>query len=216
MSFAEIVSTVKDVVLAVVGATGAGVALGGLSAWREQMRGRTEYELARRLLANTYRTRDAVNDVRSPYMSGAEMENPPQDSPYAVSDDARQHYQYAAGYSRRFSGLNKLNVDIMVDLAEAEAVWGGDIRNAFASLFKLVRELSISVQLHLDERDPLKRHSHRELTEAERERHEERDRVVWALGDDDPFREKIEAAIRDIETLLTPHVARSVRRHRNK
>src|SRR3972149_3543256 len=54
---------------------GAGVyfAASGLSTWRDQLHGRTEYDLARRYLRSTYKVRDALQRVRSPFMFGEEM-----------------------------------------------------------------------------------------------------------------------------------------------
>lgn len=63
---ASTVSAVADVLTALGALAAAAVAGLGLATWREQLKGRTEYDLARRMLKKTYRLREAVRAARSP------------------------------------------------------------------------------------------------------------------------------------------------------
>ncbi|OQY20711.1 MAG: hypothetical protein B6I35_10155, partial [Anaerolineaceae bacterium 4572_32.2] len=68
----EYITLAKDVVTILAALVAATVAIMGLRTWRKQLRGKTEYELARRLLRSVYRVRDAIRIVRNPFISSAE------------------------------------------------------------------------------------------------------------------------------------------------
>src|SRR3990170_7831809 len=48
------------------------IAYAGLRTWRSQLKGKTEYELARRVLHRVYGIREAVREVRKPYIGASE------------------------------------------------------------------------------------------------------------------------------------------------
>jgi hypothetical protein len=61
-------SLIKDIVLICTGAVVAYVGLRGLSAWRRQFYGQTEYELTKRFLRATYKVREVIHIVRYPFL----------------------------------------------------------------------------------------------------------------------------------------------------
>src|SRR5215212_10812739 len=67
-------SFIKDLVTVFATVIGGGIAIYGLVAWKRQLRGRTEYELARRVLRAVYKVRDAIQGVRNPLQSAGEIE----------------------------------------------------------------------------------------------------------------------------------------------
>lgn len=66
----------KDVMTILGAGVAIYVALRGLSAWRRQLKGNVQYELARRLLTNVYRARDALHAVRALYVPTSETLEP--------------------------------------------------------------------------------------------------------------------------------------------
>lgn len=66
-------SIAKDVITASAAVTAAVVAVKGLRAWKKQLRGKTDYELARRCLKAVYRVRDGIRMVRNPLQSSEEI-----------------------------------------------------------------------------------------------------------------------------------------------
>ena len=64
----------RSVLVASAAITGVVVALVGLRTWRHQLKGKTEYELARRLLRAAYTVRGEFQRVRSPLMLGGEIQ----------------------------------------------------------------------------------------------------------------------------------------------
>jgi hypothetical protein len=82
---------VKDVATAGAAIVAAVVAVLGLRAWRRQLRGQTQYELARRLLRAVYRVRDEIQGVRNPVIMASEFETarhetqfPPKEKPLSL------------------------------------------------------------------------------------------------------------------------------------
>jgi len=74
MDSTELISVIKDITTAIVAIIGVGVAIAGLSTWRKQIKGKTEYDLARRLLKSIYKIRDSIPAVRNPFQLAGEIE----------------------------------------------------------------------------------------------------------------------------------------------
>lgn len=66
----------KDLILSTAAITGAYVAVSALGAWKEQLKGKTDYDLSRRILITIFKCRDAIEVLRHPIMSGNEMPMP--------------------------------------------------------------------------------------------------------------------------------------------
>jgi hypothetical protein len=64
MSMLEAMAALRELVLIAASSIAAVVALLGLRTWKKQLKGRTDYELARRLLKSAYAVRDALQIVR--------------------------------------------------------------------------------------------------------------------------------------------------------
>ncbi|GIV46059.1 MAG: hypothetical protein KatS3mg036_0877 [Ignavibacterium sp.] len=120
-------STIKDIILLLVAIIGASSAIIGLKTWRKQLKGNTEYQLARRLMIAVYKSRDYVKLVRNPFMDGGEIsqafkeknEDVPhhQDAKYGVKVDR-------AVYSMRWNKLNEALSELKIELLEAENYLG--------------------------------------------------------------------------------------------
>ena len=68
------VSVGKDALTGLAAVAGVIVASIGLGTWRAQLKGRTEYDLARRLLEATFDVRNMIREARSPMVPGGEVE----------------------------------------------------------------------------------------------------------------------------------------------
>lgn len=60
------ITLIKDIITGLSAFTAAVIAIMGLQAWKKQLKGKTEYELAQRLLRATYKVREAFSWVRNP------------------------------------------------------------------------------------------------------------------------------------------------------
>lgn len=194
---------VTDAVVAVAAAVGSVVAVMGLFTWRQQLRGRTEWELARRLLRQVYRLRSAFSMVRSPMMLGGEIAaafeeagiEPEHDEPGYDKRTNRIVYQ------KRWSGLQEARSELEVEALEAEVLWGKEAQEALAPLRKCVGELFAAIQMyiHYTERNGQEAGVDPKRLEVERK--------VWEIGgDDDVLSRQIKEAVETVEDFLRPHL----------
>lgn len=85
-------------------------------AWRDKELATAERDLARRVLIGLYKVRDAIQNSRLPYSFSEEADTP------AEKEEARQrHGRLLAEVQARLDALD-------VELLEAEAVWGDELK----------------------------------------------------------------------------------------
>lgn len=166
-------------------AVGAYVALSGLSAWKKQLKGKTDYELARRYLRSVYKLRDAMRGVRNPFISSDEMFAALKDSGLEESDFENRQKTNRAVYARRWDRVVSATSDLEVELLEAEVSWGKEAVNIQSDLDANKRKLYSSVKMFL-------------------EGHylDDQDEMIYDMGEGDKFGEKVNAAVLKIEQYL--------------
>src|SRR5258706_16347364 len=117
-------SALKEVVVTAAAVTGATVALLGLNAWKRQMSGKTEYDVALRFLRTVYKLRDAVGLVRSPFMGAGEMAHAIKEADASPSTEGSPLAATAAAYELRWKSIMEAMSDIQLVAHEAEVLWG--------------------------------------------------------------------------------------------
>jgi len=197
------IDAAKDLIIAGSALVAAFVAMKGLGSWKLQQRAKIEYDLARRILINTYKLRDAIGYVRAPFIAAGEMDSPPEDSEQASTAANVKHYQLASAYRKRFAFVDEARSTLMGDLLEAEVLWGKPVREAYEQLFRLASMLAVTIQLYLDE----VKAGYSDLTGDERK--EQRD-IIYETGDHskDSFSEKLRIACDEIEAQIRPALKR--------
>ena len=101
MTSNEIISLAKDLILSGAAITGAVVAIKGLSTWRRQLQGQSEYDLSRRILVSLFQYRDALNSVRNPFMWNNEMPSPLEGEAKLMTREKIQYYGTSKAYEAR-------------------------------------------------------------------------------------------------------------------
>lgn len=186
-----------------VAVTGVIVAILGLRTWRRQLRGRTEYELARRLLRAVYTVRDELAYVRGPFVSAGEIaaavEEAGLDADELEFGDARA---IDAVRARRWKGLAKAMSNLQLEALEAEVLWGDAVVEQVGLLRQCVHQLQGAVNEYAEfARRPAPN------DRAERERQVEIRRVIHGSGSEsDEFWTSVTEAVGSIERFLHPHL----------
>ncbi|NKC13176.1 MAG: hypothetical protein GKR94_13535 [Gammaproteobacteria bacterium] len=139
--FPEVVSILKDIVLAGAAVTGAIVAVKGLGTWRRQLTGQSEYELTRRLLVGVFKYRDAIDRVRDPAILAYEMPEPSSEQSQNMTREQIRFYGLQKAYERRWEKVQGVRTAMYLDYLEAEAIWGEEVTSLFKALFELEKEL---------------------------------------------------------------------------
>ncbi len=193
----------KELVVTCAAATGAIVAFLGLNAWKRQLAGRTEYEVATKYLRAVYKVRDAIALVRSPFMSAGEMAHAVKETTGSSESSKAEQEQSdasAAAYTLRWKSIMEAMSDIQAVSYEAEILWGKEAVDLIGTLRSCVSELNWAVNDYLKEKAGRWRNRSNEM-------YEEVHKVVFWQGDDpvkDPFSMKVKKAVSAAETFIRP------------
>lgn len=124
------------------------IGLMGLATWRRQIKGTGDHELARKVLIELYKYREAIERVRSPAMWAYEV-----GLEIAEVNEKKPSIKWFQGmsesYSRQLSLVDSVRGPLNVVLMEAEALWGGDLKGLFSVLFTLQHELVVYINFYL-------------------------------------------------------------------
>lgn len=203
---AETVQMLKDAATGTAALVAAYVGLKGLDAWKRQLRGTSNHELARQLLKLTYQARDKIQRIRAPMKFGAEFEQALQEQDLDLEGEEPSKLQKTeAWYQMHWEGLNEILSDLKVAQLEAEALWGSHIPEVFSSLNEVIGELrvAISQQLRFIEGGP-------NVDPTADQRQEVRNilyRRSWD-PDEDEFTAQIEDAVSEVREEAQPYLAR--------
>ncbi len=180
---------IKDIVTIIAASIASWVAITGLNTWKKQLKGKTDYELARRYLRSIYKIRDAIKYVRNPFISIDEIFSALKESGMALEDYADRQKSNRAVYALRWKKVVAAGSDISVELLEAQVSWGVEAINIQKDLDVCYRELFASLKLFLEGHE----------LKGQRD-------IIYDMGDEDEFNKKMTQAIQRIEDYLRPHL----------
>ena len=204
MECSEIIGIIKDLTISGAAITGAVVAVLGLSTWKRQIHGQTEYQLSKNILKLLYQYRDAMNDIRYPKIWSSECEDPPEHQASKMTKDQIEFYRKKSVYQKRFQVANDVRKQLYPEIIESEAIWDNNLKIKLKVLFDLERELAKCVQRYYEDCDPDVDMSVKEANRLWRK--ENRDLSYDTLRDDDPFRVEVAAALEKIEDYLKQYL----------
>lgn len=206
MTCAEFIALLKDVILTASAVTGSIVAVKGLGTWKRQLKGGKEYELARRILVTLFRYRDRIDDVRFPGMWAHEMPLPPENEANQMNDEQIRSYVSSKAYQARWDKVQFERTSLNADLLEAEAIWGGDLKNLFSKIFSLESELFNSIRQKIAIENPDTGEPLREAIKGYSK--DKRDVMFDYLGSKpDEFKQELNTAIENINKYLKPKIS---------
>lgn len=203
MSYTEILTILKDLILTGAAVTGAVVAVKGLGTWRAQLSGQSEYDLSRRILVSLFKYRDSIDSLRHPMMWGHEMPSPPEEESETMSDPQIRFYGTSKAYQARWDKIQEQRSALYADLLEAEAIWGNELNTLFKTLFDLQHELLTQIRHYLDLIDP---DTPETTKEAIRKLDENRRDIMYDNLSDEPdeYKRDFLNGISEIENYLKP------------
>jgi hypothetical protein len=201
----EFITLIKDIVLTVTAIIASYVGLKGLDTWQRQLKGNTEYDLAKRLLKIVYELREAIAYVRHPFIQYSQEPNLLEEKREGLSQREKEWYAMVQAYGKKWEYVAKAQTDLQTILFEAEAIWGGEIVEKVMYLIKLVNELSFAIQENLEARRP--------NLDSERFNAEENKRTNEIMlarspaeAEKDEYKKSLDAVISSIEEHLKSHI----------
>jgi hypothetical protein len=201
------ISITKDIATTLAALSAGVVAVLGLRAWKKQLKGKTEYELARRFLRAAFNVRDAIKFVRNPFQTSGEIVHSLKESGLDIDPNSSEFRAKSekAIYGLRWKKLSEAMSGLEIELLEAEVSWGSEIINRVKPLRECIGKLGAKLWLHTYELE----HPSRSETEARSKEREEVVSVIYWMSEDpkkDPFAVEVNAAIDEIADFLRPHL----------
>ncbi|MGA2505239.1 MAG: hypothetical protein ABSG01_14225 [Anaerolineales bacterium] len=200
------ISLVKDLVtIASIGIAGY-VALRGLQAWRDQLKGTSDYQLAKRLLKATYQLRNALQRVREPFIKPGEFAYAVKEAQLDIKSSDKDFHaaSTAAVYQMRWKPVVEASQALDLEALEAETVWGPDVRAAITTIWINVNTLNNALGAFLEDMgSPF-------LTLDEEYRKHFRS-IVYSVTDDpenDPYLKSLTSAIKVIEEIAHRYITK--------
>lgn len=193
----ELITAIKDIGTTIAALGGLGIAYKGLTTWRRQLRGNSDFDLARRILRATYQMRDRIRSLRNPWMpiwETAPYEEGNEASPPGISQKAIN-----SAYSARWDNVQLVASELDALRIEAEAQWGPDFVKHLDALQDVHRKLFFALDNYIRFKSEKK---DGELQMA----FKEWESIVRTPPIDDTFSVKVSAAIKDIEEVVVPHI----------
>lgn len=195
MEWTDWLTATSAMIAAVAVACTAYFAKQGMSVWRQQMRGKDEYKLARDLLASIYKFRDAMHDARHPFMTI--VEKPPRDEAEHMSSGQIRFYGLSRAYSNRWNKVSKQHRKLYKNWIVAQAVWGDKLVQLVQPLHEQEQELRVAIEEYLELIKPEDQTNVRENAKRLRELRP----MLYGLPEDE-FGQQIENSIKPLEQYL--------------
>ena len=139
----EIVSIIKDIILSIAAVATVSLAIYGVRSWSRELRGKTEFEVARLLLRSTYKMRDVISAARAPFISAGEF---PKGYGGALAKSSNQeeaeahHHVYKNRWEPIWEALQQYDATAL----EAEAIWGSGIKEKTNEFRSCLNDLDTS------------------------------------------------------------------------
>ncbi len=199
----EWISAGKDALVGLSVITAAVFAYLGLSVWKKELKGKSEYELAKDVLKSVYRVREALKHVRHPAIYQYEY---PEEMIDHHGHLKREHdYEGTAHvYEKRWETVAKAFGKLEEHHLDAQVEWGPEFQNKITKLRSCCVDLRIAIQQMLERK--------KNPAEAPLSKPEERTEkffVLYAGGADskhDTFTPLIDDALNEFEQWLRPHI----------
>ncbi|KAA5986097.1 hypothetical protein [Pantoea sp. M_4] len=149
MAWAEFIGFLKDIVVVGAPATGAIVAVKGLSTWRRQLKGQSDYSLAKDVLINLYKYRDALFFVRHPLLTAAELQLPENVDEKELKYAEANYLRTVTAYQNRWDKVVEVRSKLQTNIVEIEALWTEDLALQLKKIFVYEQDLMFNISCYL-------------------------------------------------------------------
>ena len=199
----EWVAIIQDGLVGAAAVAAALIAYFGVDAWKRELKGKSEYELAKRVLISVYKVREAFKQVRNPAIYQYEYPEEMKDE----SGHLHKDKDYAGSlhvYEERWAVLENAFLELEEHHLEAQVEWGPQFQDVITMLRRCRTDLHLAIHQFLER----KRTPEYSVASSVEESKKERSILYYggAGSKHDEFSPQIDEAIREFETWLRPHV----------
>jgi hypothetical protein len=178
-------SVIKDIATIIATITASCVAIYGVREWKRQLRGKTDYEIARNYLKTVLSLRESMKNTRNPFISVQEMKESLSENGLDSEESRNDKKMNRAVYSKRWEQISEKWIELELYLTDAEVSWGKGAVNVYRPLDLLICKLRSKIQLFLS--GNLK---------------EEDITYIYHSGENDPFDIEVDSEIEKIRDYL--------------
>lgn len=196
----EILAIIRDTCLMLAAIIASCVGVKGLAAWRKQLKGTTEYNVAKQLLKSVYKLRESIIIARGRFIQYTPRSSSDPDIKEKETDDDREWNGLAHHYNRKIDLVVDATSEIKGNLLEAKIIWGEGTIKAIEPLFKKANELLWAIDDFIDVKRP---HTANDMRKEVMSNVKD---LIYSKTkiEDDKFRSDYENIITDIETEFKP------------
>jgi hypothetical protein len=199
MNWPTVLWTLREIAVPIAALVGAWIAWQGLDTWRRELKGKAEYELARRILRCLYKMRDGIRDLRNPFIRAYEF--PKREGGYQELSPKRSAEDYSHVFENRWKPIRDAYRNLDIEMLEGEVLWGQAFRANFSDLEKCVADLRFNMDMFIASQDPESQVAPDQVSSYKR--------ILFTYRDGkDTFAQTIEDAIRKLERAVRPHLRR--------
>ena len=195
---------IRDIVIIGATASTAIVAILGINQWRTELKGKTEFEVARKLLAAAYNFRRKMERCRLGRV--AKEEFPAWHREGIESNGRDEADAYWDVLAVRFQPVNDAMIELESAAFEAEALWGTEIREKTNKLKNLVKGLPTQFITNVFTTNRFLRENN--FTQANSMADIRAKAENQPESSEDELSQEVNEAIAAIEDILRPHLAR--------
>jgi hypothetical protein len=185
-------NNVSEIVTALATITAASTAIYGVREWKRQMKGKTDYEIARCYLKAALVLRDAMEYVRNPFITLNEMQLALKEQGFESKEYTDKAKTNQAVYSTRWKKVQEAWTSLDAELLEAEVSWGKGAIKVSTGLTASTRKLFAALQMYISG-----------------ERKKIQDELIYNQGtmdNPDAFSLEVSKSIDEIREFLRPHL----------
>ena len=199
----ELITIVKDILVGLSAIFLSIIAFLGLNTWRKEIKGKSEYQLAKNVLKSVYNVRDAFNHVRNPGIFQYEYPDDMCDS----LGHLKKEFDYAGTsyvYEKRWEKLIEAFKELEEHHLNAQVEWGSEFQRKIIKIRKCKTDLMITIQQML-----LRRKNPNESKQIIPEEASKERSILYLSGDDtqqNEFTLQIREAINEFEEWLRPYI----------
>ncbi len=183
-------SLTKDV-FSIVGTIGA-LVLGaiGLTAWKRQLKGTSEYELARKAILLTYEIQQLIQSVRDPLLQLNKEE----------VEAGRRLEEEQRIYNNRMQELFLKWAKLQTIRLETKVIWSDEAHDSFNEIEQRIHDLKGAIWLHFWMKGAYAGPG--VTVDNSPERVAENDKVVYFISEDDEFTLKVKNSVKQVESFF--------------
>lgn len=195
------ISIAKDWLTLIIAGCGVWVAWQGLKTWRRQLKGTSQFDVAKRLMLKVYQIRRDIEYCRESYRSIPVLTHYQDGKPIPEREQER--------YSRNKEMLERYNVivrtlsEIEFILFESEIILDKKARNIFKPIEDVCYLLRYSIDEYIIVCDP--RYKDMSGSEDSSNQYRELLRVIFSKKNDD-IQTKINSTVAEFEKLIKPYI----------